>query len=145
MMANKVIHGYWAVRGAAQVSRLLLAYCGATWEDVKYDNPDQWFGKDKQQLGFAFPNLPYLINGDLKLSEASAINRYIPKRFGKEELLGKDIKDQAMVDNILGVFYDLRKILAPLFWDKEWESKLQGAFEKADPKIESLSKFYGEK
>ena len=47
-MADKVIHGYWGIRAAGQVSRLLLAYCGATWEDVKYAGPDQWFGKDKQ-------------------------------------------------------------------------------------------------
>ena len=76
-MADKITHGYWGIRGAGQVSRLLLAYTGAVWEDVKYTSPDQWFGKDKQGLGLAFPNLPYLIDGDLKISESSAISRYI--------------------------------------------------------------------
>ncbi len=80
-MADKVVHGYWGARGNGQISRLLLAYTGAVWEDVKYTSPDQWFGKDKQELGLAFPNLPYLIDGDLKLTESSALHRYIPKRF----------------------------------------------------------------
>lgn len=144
-MADKVVHGYWGVRGAGQISRLLLAYTGAAWEDVKYTSPDQWFGKDKLEIGFNFPNLPYLIDGDLKLTETSAIHRYIPKRFGKGDLLGKDLKDQATVDNIIGVFNDVKSAIAPLFWDKEWQSKVEAALTKIDPKLDALAKFYGEK
>ena len=33
---NKVILGYWQIRGLGQVPRLLLAYSGANWEDHKY-------------------------------------------------------------------------------------------------------------
>ena len=144
-MTDKVIHGYWGVRGAAQNDRLILAYTGAVWEDVKYTAPEQWFGKDKEELGFPFPNLPYLIDGDLKLTESSAIQRYVIKKYGKTDLLGKDIKDQAWVDAILGVFGDIRSALASLFWNKEWEAKLPAAQEKADPKIAQLQAFYGEK
>lgn len=35
-MAEKLTFGYWGTRGLGQVSRLLLAYTGAVWEDVKY-------------------------------------------------------------------------------------------------------------
>ena len=64
---------------------------GATYEDKRYTNPQDWFGNDKQNLGFAFPNLPYLIDGDFKLTETLAIERYIIGKFGKtEELIGKD-------------------------------------------------------
>ena len=96
-MAEKVTFGYWGVRGLGQVSRLLLAYTGAVWEDVKYTSPDQWFGKDKQGLGIPFANLPYLIDGDFKLSESKAINSYIIQRSGNTELLGKNLQDQARV------------------------------------------------
>ena len=144
-MADKVVHGYWGIRGAGQTSRLLLAYTGAVWEDVKYTAPEQWFGKDKQELGFPFPNLPYLIDGDLKLTESTAIQRYIIKKYGKTDLLGKDIKDQAWVDAILGVFGDIKSALSGLFWDKEWETKLPAAQEKAGPKVALLEAFYGEK
>jgi len=47
-------------------------------------------GKD-----FVFPNLPHLIDGELKLSETKAIEEYIAHRSGKTELLGKTLKDQA--------------------------------------------------
>ncbi len=76
-MANNIKFAYWGTRGKGQVSRLLLAYTGLAWEDASYTDHNQWFGNDKQKLGFDFPNLPYLIDGDLKLTESSAIERYI--------------------------------------------------------------------
>ena len=144
-MAEKVVHGYWGIRALAQVDRLLLAYTGAVWEDTLYTAPEQWFGKDKEGLGLSFPNIPYLIDGEYKLTESSAIMRYIPKRFGKPELLGKDLKDQGVVDCLLGVFGDTRQAFQPLFFDKEWETKVAGAVAKAEPKLKQFSDFYGEK
>jgi glutathione S-transferase len=82
-MDQKVQLGYWGIRGLGQVSRLLLAYTGAVWEDVKYTQREQWFDQDKKNLGIPFANLPYLIDGDFKLSESKAINQYIIHRSGK--------------------------------------------------------------
>ena len=144
-MADKVVHGYWGIRGAGQTSRLLLAYCGAVWEDVKYTSPEQWFGKDKAELNLPFPNLPYLIDGDLKLSESSAIQRHIIRKYGKNDLFGKTLADQAWVDVIMGVYTDIRNAIGPLFWDKEWEAKFPAALEKSLPKIQKIADFYGEK
>lgn len=81
---QKQIHpiklGYWAIRGRAQISRLLLTYTDAIWQDVKYTDASQWFHGDKKHLGLDFPNLPYLIDGDFKLTESSAIEKYIIER-----------------------------------------------------------------
>lgn len=65
-----------------------------------------------------FPNLPCLVDGDFKLSETNAISRYIIRKAGKTDLLGKNINDQAQVDQFLGVLGDVKAILGPLFWDK---------------------------
>jgi glutathione S-transferase len=67
-MADKIKFGYWGIRGLAQVARLLLAYTGLQWEDVVYADRDQWLQNDKVNLGLDFPNLPYLIDGDFKLT-----------------------------------------------------------------------------
>lgn len=90
-MDQKVKYGYWGVRGAGQVGRLLLAYTGANWENIKYTSREEWFDKDKKNLGLPFPNLPYLIDGDFKVTESRAINSYIIKKSGKKELLGKNL------------------------------------------------------
>jgi glutathione S-transferase len=107
MSYGKTTLGYWGVRGRAQVARLLLAYTGAVWENVKYTNPAQWFGGDKESLGLDFPNMPYLIDNDVKITESRAINIYIVERSNKKELLGKDLKDRATVLNIEGVLNDV--------------------------------------
>ncbi len=83
-MANNIKLGYWGIRGRGQILRLALAYTEAQWENVAYTDPAQWFGKDKNSLGLDFPNLPYLIDGDLKISESSAILRYIAARSEKK-------------------------------------------------------------
>jgi len=79
-MDNDIILGYWNLRGRGQVLRLLLAYTGLKWTDKTYAEAGNWFGGgDKTKLGLDFPNLPYLIKGDFKLTESSAIAKYIVK------------------------------------------------------------------
>ena len=66
--------GYWNLRGRGAAIRALLRYVGADYEDVTYrlEGPlyskEQWL-KVKYSLGLNFPNLPYLIDGDLKLTQ----------------------------------------------------------------------------
>lgn len=78
MDSNTYVLGYWSNRGRAQVLRHLLAYSGLKWEDKIYASPEKWYGNgDKFKLGFDFPNLPYLIHGEFKLTESYAIAKYI--------------------------------------------------------------------
>jgi glutathione S-transferase len=83
-----------------------------------------------------FPNLPYLIDGDFKITESRAICHYIIKKSGKTDLLGKNIQDEAKVESVIGVVTDLRHALAPLVFDPEWKSKIAGVIAKGTPKLE---------
>uniref|UniRef100_A0A4X2L437 glutathione transferase n=1 Tax=Vombatus ursinus TaxID=29139 RepID=A0A4X2L437_VOMUR len=65
----------------------LLEYTGANYEEKVYhfgDAPDfdksQWLDV-KFSLGLDFPNLPYLIDGDHKITQSSAILRYIARQY----------------------------------------------------------------
>jgi glutathione S-transferase len=118
----KVTFGYWKVRGLGQYIRHLLSYTGTEFDEVQYDNREKWFNEDKVNLGFSFPNLPYLIDGDFKLTESSAIAKYIIHRSGKNELLGKNSQDQGRVDNLIGTFTDALKDIRGLFWNKDHET-----------------------
>jgi len=40
---NKVVLGYWAIRGLAERIRLFLEYTGTAYSEVRYDNRDKWF------------------------------------------------------------------------------------------------------
>jgi hypothetical protein len=52
--------------------------------------------------------LPYIIDGDVKISESDVLPRYVIKKSGKTDLLGKDPRDMALVENVIYVVQDLR-------------------------------------
>lgn len=144
-MLNKVTLGYWRIRGRGQIPRLLLAYTGAVWEDVQYTSPVQWFGGDKETLGLDFPNLPYLLEGDLKISETSAIISYIVERSNQKELLGKNLHDRALVQNIDGVLSDCLEQVVKVLYTPGGLTQKESCWEKLKPKLGYLAKFKGNK
>lgn len=85
---------------------------------MKYTDANQWFHGDKKNLGLDFPNLPYLIDGHFKLTESSAIERYIIERSSCQELLGKTLEEKAKVNMLLGVLSDIRTSYSSLIYDK---------------------------
>lgn len=64
---EKLVLGYWGVRGSASELRLLLTYLGLDFEDKRYglEGREAWFGTEKPKMAETndFPNLPYLIDG----------------------------------------------------------------------------------
>ena len=51
---------------------------------------------DKPNLGMAFPNLPYIFDGDLKLSECKAVSAYICDKYCPA-LLGSSPAERASI------------------------------------------------
>ncbi|CAK62603.1 unnamed protein product (macronuclear) [Paramecium tetraurelia] len=107
-MENKVILGYWPIRGLAQPLRFFLEYIELPYEDKRYNDPQEWFGKDDQTFNSPFTNLPYLKDGDHTVFESDAIYHYLAHKVNKPELLGKDAKQQTMVATIRGAIGDLK-------------------------------------
>ncbi|CDW74536.1 glutathione s-n-terminal domain containing protein [Stylonychia lemnae] len=100
-MESKVVLVYWGgLRGAAQIPRLALEYAGVSYDQSLYTNDEDWFKRDKPTLPMVLPNLPYLKDGDLLISEHDAILRYVARKY-KPELSGKTIEDFALVENYL--------------------------------------------
>ena len=62
----------------------------SAWTDVKFT------------LGMDFPNLPYLFDGELKLTETNAIHRYLADKYSPN-LLGGDVADRATVTMLEGI------------------------------------------
>lgn len=72
--------GYWNIRGLADPIRYLLHHVGADFEDKRYEvgpapkfDESSWLN-EKYKLGLDFPNLPYYIDGNLKLTQVSTYN-----------------------------------------------------------------------
>ncbi|CAN7985222.1 unnamed protein product [Ixodes hexagonus] len=101
--------GYWDSRGLGQVIRNLLVYKGVPFEDKRYKKgppPEysraEWLA-DKFNLGLKFPNLPYYIDGDVKLTQSLAILRYLARKYdlgprNEEETRELDMLEQQARD-----------------------------------------------
>ncbi len=102
---TKPILGYWNVRGKGHQLKHLLAYCGVEYDETKYQqggSPDfsrqKWFD-DKYKLDLPFPNLPYYVDGDVRLTESKSIMKYIARKHN-QKLLGNDAVEIALADMV---------------------------------------------
>jgi len=96
-------------------------------------------------LGIDFANLPYLIDGDIKISQSLAIPRYAARKGGKTDLLGKTPKDMALVDNIILAFSDCMTQFTALAFSKKFEDDWAPMFYKVKPKFQKFEKLFAEK
>ena len=78
----------------AQPIRYLLAHAGADFTEVQYElGSTDWHGRDKAAAPLDFPNLPYLYDGDVRLSQSNAILRYLGRKYGLDgETEGEKIR-----------------------------------------------------
>jgi glutathione S-transferase len=60
-------------------------------------------------LALDFPNLPYLIDGDVQITESSSIMRFIVNQNGAgKDFGGKNDSDKAHADMIFGVLSNIK-------------------------------------
>ena len=144
--------GYFPSRGYAHPIRQLLYITNQEFENVFFPNFQGWVAK-KQEIITSdqetpFVNFPYLIDGDFFLTETAAIPYYLAKKAGKEELLGKGLKDESRVREVMGVAQELMvAIVNWIFSDQRIPQlkKLAADGGKVRELYQRLSGYLGEK
>ncbi|KAM8830351.1 glutathione S-transferase Mu 4-like [Synchiropus picturatus] len=139
---------YWDIRGLAQPIRLLLAYAGVEFEDKYYvcgDGPtfdkSCWI-KEKEQLGLDFPNLPYLIDGDVKITQSNAIMRYVAR---KANLCGATEEEQTRVDVMENQAMDFRNGFVRVCYSQDCDKQKAGYLENLQGTLQRFSNFLGDR
>jgi len=95
-------------------------------------------------LGFEFPNLPYIIDGDKKLTESDAIQHYICIKSGHKELLGKTDDDIVKLALVRGVLNDARTAVMRAVYNKDYATMIDGILkDSVFPKLDGLNKHVG--
>jgi len=146
---SRPIVGYWAIRGLAQPIRLLLAYTGTEFEDKMYQcGPGPTYDRSawmdvKFTLGFDFPNLPYYIEPNVKLTGTNAILRHIAR---KHNLCGRTEEEMVRVDMAAEQVMDMRNNAVHLFYDRTgFEARLGEYIEKLQTTLKAISLFLGDR
>ena len=119
MTPEKICLGYWKIRGKGEALRMLLHYAEIDFNDVMYecgDAPDfdrsAWLDV-KFTLGLDFPNLPYLIDGETKLTQSITILHYLSVKTG---LVPKSQTEFSRCDMLDHVGLDLALLSSRLFY-----------------------------
>jgi len=143
--------GYWKIRGLAQPIRLMLGYADVDFEDKLYEVTDEpeysreaWL-KEKFNLGLDFPNLPYYVDGETKLSQSSAIMRHLAR---KHDLMGKTDKEKDRCDQAAEQICDLRqgfvKLCYGAFFGMDFKEKGPAYAENIKKNLQPFETFLGD-
>jgi glutathione S-transferase len=90
---------------------MLLEFLQVPYELNHYMDKDSWFN-EKFNMGFSFPNLPYLVTKDgFHLSESDAISRYLCDKHDPS-LLGISAEEKATITMLHGVYWTLKMAVA---------------------------------
>lgn len=87
-----------------------------------------------------FPNLPYLFDGDVKITQSIAILRYLGRKY---KLVPNNVKEAALVDMIEQEILDWRSQQSACFYNDNHDNVKGEYIEGVKGKAKSLSTFLG--
>ncbi|RWS20897.1 glutathione S-transferase Mu 2-like protein, partial [Leptotrombidium deliense] len=115
------------------------------FEDKRYTygtEPDyvclEW-KNDKFNLGLPLPNLPYLFDGDVKLTQSLAILRYLARKY---KLVGQSEAETTRLEVLEQELFDLRLRLATVVYSGTAYEKLREEYLKKFPEKPQLLSNY---
>ena len=85
--------------------------------------------------------MPYLIDGDVQITESSAIIRYIANKYASKDFGGKNDADKAHADMIFGVVSDIKSAATSHCYG----SGDKKAVNEVSNRMEAVEKFLGDK
>lgn len=144
--SSKLTLGYCDIQGRAQQIRWLLYFHKVDFDDKFYTEPADWFDKDKLSLKSDFPNIPYIQDGDVVITETVAALQYAALKTGNKDLLGKNQLDAIKISQLYSFTGDVWMAIIELAANKDFEKIRDEVLEsKIAPALEKVSKNLGEK
>jgi glutathione S-transferase len=138
---KKPLLGYWNIRGLSAALRYQLIYQGVDFEQKRFTggkNPE--WKNEKWILGMDFPNLPYFIDGDFKMSETNAIHEYIAAKW-MPKVMGSNPSERGQVAMLGNIVHEMIMGVAMPCYSGEKEKSLTAIQDK----LPALITFLGSK
>ncbi|GIY57984.1 glutathione S-transferase class-mu 26 kDa isozyme 47 [Caerostris darwini] len=140
---SKPILGYWNIRALAEPIVYLLHYKNVGFEDKRYNLDDRpsW-ENDKFNLNLDFPNLPYYIDDNVRLTQSTTILRYLAEKYGLD---GKTEQEKDQISLVEQQIVDFRTHLFFMCFEKVVD-EIKSQFEEKIPyHAKVIAEFLGNK
>ena len=138
--SSELTLAYWNIRGLSEPVVLILEYLDVKYHYKRYEeaNKEEWFEKDKPAFKGDFANLPYLVDGDVLLTESMAIIRYIGRKF--KVLYPENEEEERRCDIVQGAVLDLRTDFSRLCYSENFAELRQLYIEELPAKLSKFEK-----
>ncbi|XP_055953150.1 glutathione S-transferase class-mu 26 kDa isozyme 51-like [Argiope bruennichi] len=140
---SKPILGYWGIPGLAEPIRFLLHFKNVNFEDKRYsfDARSEW-EKNKYSLNLDFPNLPYYIEGNVRLTQSNTILRYLAGKYGLD---GNTEEEKLRVSLAEQQISDFRGSLIQLSYSENFEKLKPGFVANVPAQLKLIADFLGDR
>jgi len=146
MSNSKPLLAYWDLRGLAEPIRLMMEYSQMEYEQKLFRvGPAPEYSRAcwmdiKESSGLDFPNLPYYVDGDVKICESWAIMRHIARA---NNLLPEGTVANALCDQAQGVVQDFRMSFVMLCYQPNFDENKKNFFASLPVKMTRFNNYLG--
>jgi len=131
----------------------MLEYLGIDYERKGYKLPDlglaskesymdlEWF-REKWTLGLDHPNIPYVIDGEVRLSQTLAVMKYIARK-GDRQLTPKTETETINCEMAEGAVQDIWQPFYMLIYNPEYKNMRAGYLAKIPDTFKAFEKVLG--
>ena len=110
--------GYWNCKALGHPIRQLLILLGEDFEEVTWGTFEDWHkARDsvfKGEENNSLTQCPYIVDGDLVVTESTAIPFYLCNKANRQDLLGKTLVDQTRVRQLQAIAHDIYLHVRPI-------------------------------
>lgn len=136
------------IQQLASPIRYLLEYANAPYEEKRYKcgppptfDRSEWLN-EKFNFGFDFPNLPYYVDGDVKLTQSKVILQHLARKFGLD---GKTEADKLRVELASAQLSDYSVAFYRMVYDPQFNELKKSYLADLPDKFKALSAFLGDR
>jgi len=124
---------YWNVRGRVYSLITLLEYTNTAYTWKKTTDPDTYFSSKSalKNSGLLYPNLPYIVHNDIKISESWALMAYAINQNQNSEFqkLLPDYTKLADFYRYRGIYIDISKGTSRICYESENSESVKSDYE----------------
>jgi len=138
---GKLTLTYWPLRGLCKPIEWILEYAGVEHDISRIFEYEKWL-QEKATLPLDYPNLPHIVDGDVRMSESIAICKYLAR---KHDLMPKTEAETITADIAEGAVHDFKMLFFTLMFNPSYDTEKKAYPDKLKAKLGQFEQVLGKR